>query len=168
MGLTLVLFTARAESQETKHSAAAADGDRTHGVQLRGKIFLDYDNDGILDLLVTGDPADQKSRGIAPGDFESGGRADVLLVDEAQHGHRNLGDGTFKDLTRDPLIESIRIDVAKVEINGEMIRVEGGKVEISGQSQVRIEGGRVEINGQSIRADGVKKMEIIRRTKQSR
>jgi hypothetical protein len=167
MGLALLLSAARAETQETKRPAAAADGDRTHSVQSSGTILLDYDNDGILDLLVTGEPAGQGSRGIAVGDFDNSGRVDVLTVNEAKHDrlYRNRGDGKFEEVTRDPMIESIRIDGAKVEINGEMIRVEGGRVEVSGNRQLRIEGGRVEINGPSIRVDGASKMEIIRRAK---
>jgi hypothetical protein len=167
VGLALLLSAARAEPQETKRPAADVDTDRTHRIQGSSAIFLDYDNDGVLDLRAMDTPTGQRARGIVVADLDNEGRADVLVVDETQRNrvYRNRGDGTFQEVAREPMIESIRIDGGKVEINGDTIRVEGGTVEIIGRSQLRIEGGRIEINGQSIRADGVGKMEIIRRKK---
>jgi hypothetical protein len=49
--------------------------------------------------------------------------------------YRKNGDGTFtvvsrQVLARDPVIETIKIEGGKVEITGQSIKVEGGKLEI--------------------------------------
>jgi hypothetical protein len=69
--------------------------------------------------------------GIAVGDIDDG-RPDLFVVDDASRGkiYHNRGDGTIEEVTASPLIESIKIDGGKVEINGQSIKIKGGKVEI--------------------------------------
>jgi enediyne biosynthesis protein E4 len=62
-------------------------------------VFLDYDNDGRLDLFVgnyltyVAENESEQNPGAYPGPLAYQGEANVL--------YRNLGDGTFKDVTRE-------------------------------------------------------------------
>jgi hypothetical protein len=99
----------------------------------KGVAFVDLDRDGDLDAVVTGPAA----KGVAVGDLDGDGWPDLFVTRTVAVGrlYRKNGDGTFTDITRQPpardgVIETIRIEGGKVEITGQTIKVEGGKVEI--------------------------------------
>jgi hypothetical protein len=123
-----------AESQEVKRpgtaagSAAGTPVERAHGAKL-----IDYGNDGTVDLFVaSGLSALHQGWGIAVGDIDNDGRPDLFVVDDASRGkiYHNRGDGTFEEVSANPTIETIKIDGGKVEINGQSIKIEGARVEI--------------------------------------
>jgi FG-GAP-like repeat len=132
VGIMVLLPPSRADSQEAKRPGAPGDANNSHTVQNKGVVFLDYDNDGLVDDLVTGGPADQSGRGIAVVDVGNDGKPDLFMVENARQNHfyRNRGDGTFEEVTDNPMIETIKIEGGKVEINGQSIKIEGAKVEI--------------------------------------
>jgi hypothetical protein len=132
VGIMVLLPPSRADSQEAKRPGAPADANSSHTVQNKGVVFLDYDNDGFVDVLVTGGPADQSGRGIAVVDVGDDGKPDLFVVGEARRNHlyRNRGNGTFEEVTDNLIIETIKIEGGKVEINGQSIKIEGGQVEI--------------------------------------
>jgi hypothetical protein len=74
------------------------------------------------------------SAGILIADLDNDGWPDLFVTGlSGGRLYRNNGEGTFTDITCDPhspQIERIRIEGGKVEITGDSIRVEGGKVEI--------------------------------------
>ena len=126
-------LSSRADSQEAKRPGTAAGAVAGNAVE-RGKkaTFIDYGNDETVDLLVaSGLTAHREGRGIAV-DIDNDSNLDLFVVDEAYHGklYRNRGDGTFEEITESPIIETIKIEGGKVEISGQSIKIEGGKVEI--------------------------------------
>jgi hypothetical protein len=128
-----VLFSvARAKCQEVKRPGAGADAVRNKAVNHKGTALFDCDNDGFLDLTVTTGLAGHGGQGIAVGDFDNDGNPDLFVVGEARRSHlyRNLGNGTFEEVTDNLMVETIKIEGGKVEINGQSIKIEGGKVEI--------------------------------------
>jgi hypothetical protein len=130
--ITVLLSAPRAKSQEVKRTGATAEAGSGDTVHNKRAAFLDYDNDGFVEILVTSGLAAHRGQGIAVGDFDNDGNLDLFVVGEARRNHiyRNRGDGTFEDATDNPMIETIKIEGGKVEINGQSIKIEGGQVEI--------------------------------------
>jgi hypothetical protein len=126
------LSVPRARCQEVKRPGATADAVRSKAVNNKGVALFDYDNDGFIDLTVTTGLTGHSGQGIAVGDVDSDGRPDLFVVENTRQDrlYHNRGDGTFEVVTDNPIIETIRIEGGKVEINGQSIKVEGGKVEI--------------------------------------
>ena len=132
VGLAVLVSVPRAKCQEVRRLGAAADAARSDTVQNNGTALFDYDNDGFVDVLVTSGLAGPNGQGIAVGDFDGDGRPDLFVIGEPRQNHlyRNRGDGTFEEVTDNPMIETIKIEGGKVEINGQSIKIEGAKVEI--------------------------------------
>jgi len=140
VGLLVLLSPPRANAQDGKgkrFTDVTSEAGVAGKVQAKGMTFFDYDNDGALDIFVTGRAAGQLSRGVVVGDLDNDGWPDLVLSNSAGVGrlYRNDGNGTFTDITRqvlarDPEIETIKIEGGKVEITGQSIKVEGGKLEI--------------------------------------
>ena len=86
--------------------------------------------------MVRGAPG-QVGKGIVVGDLDNDGWPDLFVAQRVvvTRLYRNNGDCTFTDITRqtlarEPVIETIKIEGGKVEITGQSIKVEGGKLEI--------------------------------------
>jgi len=102
-----------------------------------GVAFVDLDRDGDLDVFATARAGHQVGKGVAVGDVDTDGWPDLFVTRAVVAGrlYRNNRDGTFTDITRqrparDEVIETIKIEGGKVEITGQSIKVEGGKLEI--------------------------------------
>jgi FG-GAP-like repeat len=132
VGIVVLLSAPRANCQEVKRLGAAANAGTSDTVHNKGTALFDYDNDGFVDVLVASGLAGHSGQGIAVGDFDNDGRLDLFMVENARQNHlyRNRGDGTFEEVTDNPMIETIKIEGGKVEINGQSIKIEGAKVEI--------------------------------------
>jgi hypothetical protein len=122
LGLIVLISPPRANGQGDKEQrfedvtfeASAAGKMPGKGVVL---LEFDKDGDGRLDVYVTGQPNAHVGRGIAVGDFDSDGWLDLFVNNELVP-------------PRGPVTETIKIEGGKVEIRGQSITVEGGKVEI--------------------------------------
>lgn len=140
IGLTVHSFSAHAGGQEIKSQRftdVSAKAEITGKVRAMGVTFLDFDNDGFLDIFVAGRPGAPTGKGIAVGDIDGDGRLDLLVTKQqgANRLYRNNGTDKFTDvsqevLVRDIGIESIKIEGGNVEITGHSIKIKGGKVEI--------------------------------------
>jgi hypothetical protein len=140
VGLLALLAVPRASAQDGKgrrSTDVTAPAGVAGKVQAKGVAVFDYDNDGLLDIYVTGRAAGHVGWGVAVGDLDNDGSPDLFLGKGVGviRLYRDNGNGTFTDISgrvwaRDPVIETIKIDGGKVEITGQSIKVEGGKVEI--------------------------------------
>jgi hypothetical protein len=84
----------------------------------QGAAFLDLDKDGAIDILVTPLPGRQVGKGVVIADVDNDGFPDVYIVN-----------GVLLPVR--PVIDTIRIEGGKVKITGDSIEVEGGKIEIT-------------------------------------
>ena len=86
----------------------------------KGTALFDYDNDGFLDVLVSGGLAGHSGQGIAVGDVGDDGKPGPVRGREPRQNHlyHNRGNGTFEEVVDNPMIETIKIEGGKVEING--------------------------------------------------
>jgi hypothetical protein len=132
VGIVVLLPASRANCQEVKRLGDAADAGASDTLPNKGTALFDYDNDGFVDVLVSGGLAGHSGQGIAVGDFDNDGGLDLFMVENARQNRlfRNRGDGTFEEATNNPMIETIKIEGGKVEINGQFIKIEGAKVQI--------------------------------------
>jgi hypothetical protein len=102
-----------------------------------GAAVVEFDRDADPDVLVTAPAGVPAGKGVAVGDLDDDGWPDLFVTRIVVVGrlYRDNRDGTFTDITRprpagDAVIETIKIEGGKVEITGQSIKVEGGKVEI--------------------------------------
>jgi len=135
VGLAFLLSPPQANCQDGK-GPRFTDVTTSAGVvvemQSKGVDLFDLDNDGFLDVFVAERGDGQVGKGIVVADFDKDGRPDVFVVGGTPRDrlYRNRGNGTFEEITRGVTIETIKIEGGKVEITGQSIKVEGGKVEI--------------------------------------
>jgi hypothetical protein len=96
------------------HASAEAPPAKGSGL---GAAFLDFDKDGRLDILVARPAHGLAGKGVVIADLDNDGFPDVLNFGKTPQPVR-------------PMIETIKIEGAKVKITRDSIEVQGGKVEI--------------------------------------